>query len=68
MKKYKYVRLDNIENYDNWEIIEIIPRYNEDYTNMVLIMKEDIPIQDYIKLNEATNEQLLEELSKRLNK
>ena len=66
MKKYKYVRLENIEKYNDWEVIEIVPRYNDGFANMALIMKEDIPVQDYIKLNEATNEQLLEELYKRL--
>lgn len=66
MKKYKYVDLKNLEEYDDWEIVQIIPRYNKDYKNMAVIMKEDNPIQNYIKLNEATNEQLIEELFKRL--
>lgn len=29
MKQYKYVRLENISNYNGWEIIEILPRINE---------------------------------------
>ena len=66
MKEYKYIRLEEIEEYDEWEIVEIIPRISEKYTNMAVIMKEDKPIQDYIKLNEVTDEQLIEELSKRL--
>ena len=68
MKEYKYVDLKNLEEYDGWEIVQIIPRYNKDYNNMAVIMKEDKPIQNYIKLNEATDEQLIEELLKRLNK
>ena len=65
MKEYKYVRLSNIEEYSGWDIVEIIPRDDEHYT-MAVIMKENKPIQNYIKLNEATNEQLIEELNKRL--
>ena len=68
MKEYEYVGLENLKEYSGWEIVQIIPRYNEEYKNMAVIMKEDKPIQNYIKLNEATNEQLIEELLKRLNK
>ena len=65
MKKYKYINLENIFCYTDWEIVQIIP---DIHGNMAVMMKEDKPIQDYIKLNEATNEQLIEELLKRLNK
>ncbi len=68
MKQYKYIRVDAIEKYYDWEIVEILPKLNDDYIEMAVIMKEDKPIQNYIKLNEATNEQLIEELLKRLNK
>lgn len=63
MKQYKYVRCDDIEDYNGWEIVKIIPGEEIDY---VVLMKEDKPIQNYIKLHEATNEQLIEELMKRL--
>ena len=65
MKKYKYIRLEDIENYDDWVLYQAI---DKNYCDMAVIMKEDKPIQNYIKLNEATNEQLIEELFKRLNK
>lgn len=64
MKQYKYIRCSEIENYNDWDIIQIIPDSNRDY---VVMMKEDKPIEDYIKLHEATNEQLINELHKRLN-
>ena len=68
MKKYKYIRLEDIENYDDWVLYQVIPAIDKNYCDMAVIMKEDKPIQNYIKLNEATNEQLIEELFKRLNK
>lgn len=66
MKEYKYIYASEIEKYKNWEIVKIIEAPSSDCTDRIIIMKEDKPIQDYIKLNEATNEQLIEELLKRL--
>ena len=68
MKEYKYIYASDIENYDGWEIVKIIEATSSDCADRIIIMKEDKPIQNYIKLNEATNEQLIEELFKRLNK
>ncbi len=68
MKKYKYIRLEDIDEYDGWELVEILPRLDYHHVDLAVITKEDKPIQNYIKLNEATNEQLIEELLKRLNK
>ncbi len=68
MKKYKYILCKNIEQYEGWEIVKVIEAPESGVNNMAIIMKEYIPVQDYIKLNEATTDQLLEELSKRLNK
>lgn len=67
MKKYKYIRVMNIENYDGWEIIKIIPKVenNADYC-MAVIMYEDKPMQKDVYLTETTDEQLIEELHKRL--
>lgn len=67
MKQYKYIRCQNIDKYDGWEIVEILPKINDNTCAMAIISKEDKPIQDYIKLHEATNEQLIEELTKRIN-
>ena len=63
MKTYRYIHCENISNYDNWEIIQIIPGKVVD---MAVIMKKDEPIQSDIYLKKATTEQLLEELHKRL--
>ena len=66
MKEYKYIHCHNLKNYKDWDIVQIIPKNGDN--DMVVISKKDVPIQNYIKLNEATNEQLLEELLKRLTK
>lgn len=63
MKQYKYIKCRDIEEYNDWEIVQIIPDSTRDY---VVMMREVKPIQDYIKLHEATNEQLINELHKRL--
>ena len=63
MKQYTYIKCNEIENYSGWEIVQIIPGENIDYA---ILMKEDKPIQNYIKLDQATTYELLEELRKRL--
>ena len=68
MKKYKYVYASEMENFNNWEVVGIFPATCESMCDMVLIMKKDKPIQDYIKLHEATDEQLIDELHRRLIK
>ena len=68
MKQYKYICASEIEDFYNWEVIGIFPSMCESMNDMVLVMKEDKPIQDYIKLHEATDEQLIEELHRRLIK
>lgn len=65
MKKYKCITIKDIEKYEDWEFIQIIPMDSKDIYVKGIIMKEDKPIQNYIKLHEATTEQLLEELNKR---
>ena len=68
MKKYKYVCASDIENFNNWEVVGIFPATTQEMCDRVLIMYEDKHIQNYIKLHEATDEQLLEELHRRLIK
>lgn len=65
MKEYKYIYASEIESYNGWDIVAT---FTGDDTDMVIVMKEYKPIQDYIKLHEATNEELLEELHKRLER
>lgn len=66
MKQYKFIYASEIGRYNDWEIIKIIDTNPE--VTYVIIMKEDIPVQAYIKLHEATCDQLIEELAKRLKK
>lgn len=66
MKEYRYIRVNDIKEYKGWEIYQIIPAKSEDYANMVIIFRENIPIKATIGLQEATTEQIMEELSKRL--
>ena len=43
MKKYKYIKTENIDQYEDWEIVKIIPRSeNANAFCMAVIMKEDI--------------------------
>lgn len=65
MKKYKYIKASDIESYNDWDIVQIIPGETRDF---IVMMKKDKPLQAYIKLHEATDEQLLEELHRRLIK
>lgn len=63
MKEYKYIYANEIESYSGWDIVAT---FTGDNTDMVIVMKEYKLIQDYIKLHEATDEQLIEELHRRL--
>ena len=40
MKKYKYIRLDKIENYEGWELVQILQARNDSYYDMCVICKE----------------------------
>lgn len=42
MRKYKYILASNIDKYDDWDIVQIIPSETRDY---IVIKKEDNPIQ-----------------------
>lgn len=66
MKHYKYIEAYEIEKYDGWDVEGIFPAVTEEMVDYVIVSKTDTPIQDYIKLHEATTNQILEELRKRL--
>ena len=51
MKKYKYIDAREIEKYDDWEIVKVIEAPSSDSVDMVIITKENKPIQNYIKLH-----------------
>lgn len=65
-KKYKHICAHEIEDYEGWELVQVLPLDKHTGYLRAIIMKEDAPIQNYIKLHEATDEQLVEELMKRL--
>lgn len=65
MKEYKYICCEDIEEYKGWDIVKIIDGCSGQ-NDMVVISRENKPVQDFIKLNEAASKQILEELSKRL--
>lgn len=67
MKQYDYIQAMNIDKYDNWEIVQVIPG-GQGLNDMVIIMKEDYPVKATIELENATNEQIIQELLKRLGK
>ena len=63
MKQYKYIKCEELENYNDWEIIKII---EDSEVDMVVIMKENKPMKMEVYLSEATNQELINELIKRL--
>ena len=67
MKKYDYIIAMDIDKYDDWEIVQVIPG-EQGQNDMVIIMKEDYPVKATIELENATNEQIIQELLKRLGK
>ena len=57
----------NIDKYDDWEIVQVIPG-GQGQNDMVILMKEDYPAKATIELENAANEQIIQELLKRLGK
>lgn len=50
-KKYKYIRLENLEKYDGWDLIHIIPRLDPNHYQMGVICLDDSPqkeVESYI--------------------
>lgn len=46
MKEYKYIYAYQIENYPNWEIVEVIKNDNKISESGLIIKKEDKSVQD----------------------
>ena len=40
-KQYKYIRLESIESYPNWDLIHIIPRVDANHYQMCVICSDD---------------------------
>ena len=45
-KKYKYIKLVDIENYEGWDLVQIIPAKFQDYYDMCVICNDDAPQED----------------------
>lgn len=45
-KEYRYVRLENIDKWSGWDIVEILPARTSDKVNMAVICKEGTPKND----------------------
>lgn len=50
-KEYKYVRLENIDQYGGWDIVEILPAKTADKYSMAVMSREEPP-----KCNEVISE------------
>lgn len=67
MKKYKYILANTIEDYDNWNIEATFPAVVNGYDDYIIISKIENKVEEYQpKLKEATTDELLKELEKRL--
>ena len=52
-KKYKYIRLENIEKYDGWDLIHIIPRLDPNHYQMCVICLDDnsqLDVESYLRI------------------
>ena len=45
-KKYRYIRLENLENYDGWDLVHIIPRLDSNHYQMGVVCFDDNPQKD----------------------
>ena len=67
MKKYDYIPACLITNYSDWNIEGVLPAHNEGEEDYVIVSKIENKTEEYQqKLKEASTEELLEELRKRL--
>ena len=40
-KKHKYIRLENIEEYEGWELVQVIPKFDANHYTMCVICSDD---------------------------
>ena len=56
-KKYRYIRLDDLANYDGWDLVHIIPRLDKTCYQMGVICLDDTPknegVESYINIIET---------------
>lgn len=67
MKKYDYIPAYLITNYSDWNLEGIFPAHNEREGDYVIVSRIEDKTEEYQpKLKEASTEELLEELRRRL--
>lgn len=67
MKKYDYIPAYLITNYSDWNIEGVFPAHNEGEYDYVIVSKIKNKTEEYQpKLKEASTEELLAELKRRL--
>ena len=67
MKIYDYIPVDLITNYPGWNIEGTFPAHNEREGDYVIVSRIEDKTEEYQpKLKEASTEELLEELRRRL--
>ena len=52
-KKYKYIRLKDIEKYDGWDLIHIVPRLDPNHYQMCVICLDDnsqLDVESYLRI------------------
>lgn len=68
MNEYKYILCGDLEKYNGWEIVKLFDEVRDGYNRMAIIKKDITPIQVEPFLSKATNQELIDELKKRMNK
>jgi FtsZ-binding cell division protein ZapB len=58
--KYKYIRLENIENYEGWDLVHIIPRISAEHYQMCVIGFDDTPQKEVESYIDTINRQKVE--------
>ena len=67
MKKYDYIPAYLITNYSDWNLEGILPAHNEQEEDYVIVSKIENKVEEYQpKLKEASTEEILGELKRRL--
>lgn len=67
MKKYDYIPAYLITNYSDWNLEGIFPAHNEQEEDYVIVSKIENKTEEYQpKLKEASTEEILGELKRRL--
>ena len=67
MKRYDYIPVDLIANYPDWNIEGTFPAHDKEQDDYVIVSKIEDKTEEYqLKLKEASTEEILGELKRRL--